>query len=101
MAKQNTTKEVLAEAKDEIFEGKSVTIKNHFQSLLGTSDGIKARLAITVKKIEEELADNEEKIKYFSGLSFEDAYNEIIYNQNTQATPWYLPGSVIYNTTSR
>ncbi len=76
--KEQSTKEVLAEAKQEVFDGKSVAVKNHFLSLLGKRDGIKARLATTVSKIEAELESVEATITAFSELNVEDAYNEIM-----------------------
>lgn len=91
--KEQTTKEVLAEAKQEVFDGKSTTVKNHFHTLLGKRDGISARLATTTKKIEAELATIEGEITKFSKLSVDDAYNEIVTSQTgnqTIAGQWHI-----------
>lgn len=90
MAKDINMKEVIAEAKKEIFDGKSTTVKNHLQTLIGKTDGIKARLAMTVKSIEKELETAETELARYSALTVEDAFNEVTAkNTNT----WYVGGT--------
>ena len=70
-------KEVVAEAKKEIFEGKSVTVKNKIEALMGSVDGVKARKAIMLKKVDKELEDAEAELERFTSMTVEDAFNEI------------------------
>lgn len=85
MAKEMTTKEVLVIAEKEIFDGKSTAVKYHFQTLIGKRDGIRARLANEVKKLETELEAIESSIDAFSKLSVNDAYLEAILPQTMNA----------------
>lgn len=78
MAKQETTKEVLMEAEKEIFDGKSLAVKNHFHKLLGKRDGIRVRLDNVVEKLTEELNGVEEMISEFSKMTVDEAYTKTI-----------------------
>lgn len=78
---KETIKSVLAEANKEIVEGKSNTIKNKFQQLIGKRDGMKAKLAMIIKNWEVDIKIVDDKIKYFENLSLDDAFNEIIYSE--------------------
>lgn len=77
MAKTENTKDILKEAKDEIFKGKSDTVKNKFHNLLGIVDGVKARRAITIAKLDKELADAEAELARFAAMDVEEAFNTI------------------------
>lgn len=103
MAKTETTKDILKLAKEEIFEGKSETVKNKFQNLLGTVDGVKARRALTIAKLDKELADAEAEVARFAEMDVETAFNTItVDNQNygcaTSASQWYVASNGIVTT---
>jgi phosphoribosylformylglycinamidine (FGAM) synthase PurS component len=75
-------KDVVVEAKKEIFEGKSGTVRSKLQNLMGSVDGVKACRAIMLKKVEKELADAEAELERFSAMTVEDAFNEIMAPQS-------------------
>lgn len=94
--KLESIKDVLAEAKQEIFEGKSTTVKNHFHKLLGTVDGVKARRAIQIAKLDKELADADAEVARFAAMSVEDAFNEITVSNQQQAGIWTTQGTSFF-----
>ena len=83
MSKEVNMKDVLSEAKKEIFEGKSATVKGHLQSLIGKSDGIRARMAVTIEKMQKELDAAEDEIARFTSLTVDEAFNEIMAKRNS------------------
>lgn len=99
MSKQETMKDILSEAKEEIFEGKSTTVKNNIHALIGKVDGINARKAIQLKKIDKELADAEAELKRFTALGVDEAFNEVtVSNQQTQSGQYiYGLGGMVYS----